>query len=175
MLPITSAPQPTPSIEQTVMVSQPPPQSTSVAPSPEQWSPSSTPIPEATEILPEIETESDLFPFIDEPSPLPSLQQPGSQFSVNGKNFRVLNKNENSLAAASVACQNKQATIATVTSDSLDAMTEKLKAMSQTRIIIGTWNGDSYSLTGTSCLIMHVDYGIYPGTCTEASSVLCQL
>lgn len=195
MLPITAAPQPTTGIAPPVKPVTtsiappvkpvttsiapplpPPPKTTSVIPSPLEIGPSYThPAPEATKILPEIETVTDLFPFIDEPIPLPSKQQPGAQFSVNGRNFNVVNKNEGSLAAASAACQNNQATIATVTSENLQAASDKLKEMGHSKIIIGSWNGDSYSLTGTSCLIMNVEYGIYPGICTEASSILCQL
>lgn len=175
MLPVTVAPQPTPSTSPPAVASVPPPPPPPPPPQTTPVTPPTTAIPEATKILPDIETGSDLFPFVDEPSPLPSQQPAGLQFSANGKNFSVINKSENSLVAASAACQKNQATIATVTSDSLDGITEKLKSMSQNRIVIGTWNGDSYSLTGTSCLIMHVDYGIYPGICTEASSVLCQL
>lgn len=96
------------------------------------------------------------------------------KFKLNGRNFHVINKFEKSLASADKTCFQNKAEIASVTSQSLTALTEKLKEMTQSKVIIGTWNGDGYALSGENCLILQTGQGIYPGTCSEASAILCQ-
>lgn len=96
------------------------------------------------------------------------------KFKVNGENFHVINKFEKSLASADKTCVQNKAEIASVTSQSLTAVSEKLKEMTQNKVIIGAWNGDGYSLSGEDCLILETSQGIYPGACSEATAILCQ-
>jgi hypothetical protein len=172
--------------------------STSTAP--EQSSPTT----EFSKIVPEIETMSDILSIIDErlPSSIitttptqatnpttanaqiaatnpvneePEIVQPiNLRFKVNGRNFHVINKYESSLTAAGLICQQIRASVAPVTSDSYQGVADKLKDMAPGKVIIGSWNGDSYSLTGDNCLILQVNHGISPGTCGDASAILCQ-
>lgn len=95
-------------------------------------------------------------------------------FKVNGRYFHVINKFESSAVAAGVTCNQIQASIATVTSDSYQGVVAKLKDVMPGKVIIGAWNGDNYSLTGSDCLILQANHGIFPGTCTDASAILCQ-
>ncbi|GAA5812304.1 hypothetical protein MFLAVUS_005755 [Mucor flavus] len=132
--------------------------------------PATVPLP--TAVFPQLETETDLQPFIEAPKST-AVNSP-SKFNFNGKDFHIVSKNQQSSAAANSACQVNQATVATITTDSFQGISNKLKSLGQSKMIIGSWNGDSYSLTGASCLIMQVDYGIYPGNCVDALSVLCQ-
>ncbi|KAI8639742.1 hypothetical protein BD408DRAFT_420834 [Parasitella parasitica] len=133
----------------------------------------------ANEILPEIETISDLSPFIDEKLPLE--EQPAEdilhQFNADGQHYHVVSKDGNSLAQAHQSCQNSQTNIGGVTSAGYQAVAENLQNVMLTtgnKLIIGSWNGDNYSLRGNNCLILQVNNGIYPGSCAEATAVLCQ-
>lgn len=99
------------------------------------------------------------------------------QFNVDGRNYHVINKDGNSLAQASQSCRNSQTNIGDVTSAGYQAVAQNLKdAITATgnKLIIGSWNGDNYSLMGNNCLILQVNNGIYPGSCVEATAVLCQ-
>lgn len=125
-----------------------------------------------TAVFPQLETETDLQPFIEAPKSTAVSSLP--KFNIGGKDFHIVSKNQQSSVAANSACQVNQGTVATITTDSFQGISNKLKSLGQSKMIIGSWNGDSYSLTGASCLIMQVDYGIYPGNCVDALSVLCQ-
>ncbi|KAL9554690.1 hypothetical protein PS6_003288 [Mucor atramentarius] len=145
-------------------------------------SPATTTEPATTsiqEILPEIETISDLSPFIDEK--LPAQQPPTAdilhQFNVDGRNYHVVIKNGDSLAQANQSCRKSQTNMGGVTSAGYQAVAQNLQHVVDTagnKLIIGSWNGDNYSLRGNNCLILQVNNGIYPGSCAEATAVLCQ-
>ncbi|KAI8067305.1 hypothetical protein BDF21DRAFT_345835, partial [Thamnidium elegans] len=132
--------------------------------------PTTAPLP--TAVFPQLETETDLKPFIEAPKPT-ALSSP-SKFNFDGTEFHIIYKNQQTSAEANSSCQLNQATVATITTGSFQGISNKLKSLGQSKMIIGSWNGDNYSLTGASCLIMHIDYGIYPGNCVDALSVLCQ-
>jgi hypothetical protein len=151
-----------------------------------------------------VEIVTETVPIIDEPlpstisetittnTPPASLPEPvdnspptaefiNMQFKINGRKFHVIDKYENSLVAAGYICrqQDQRSSVATITSDSYQAVAENLKDImvqhgGSNKVIIGSWNGDNYSLAGNSCLILHVDHGIFPGTCADASAILCQ-
>ncbi|KAK4511210.1 H(+)-transporting V1 sector ATPase subunit D [Mucor velutinosus] len=174
----------TPAPSQTITTTGDTPSSSSSS-SPPPPPPSSVTTTEAAtpfiqEILPEIETISDLAPFIDEK--LPTEQQPSStdilhRFNVEGRNYHVVNKNGNSLAQATMSCRKSQTNIGGVTSAGYQAVTRNLQYvvdMTGNKLIIGSWNGDNYSLRGNTCLIMQLNNGIYSGDCAEATAVLCQ-
>ncbi|KAL9540972.1 hypothetical protein MBANPS3_009381 [Mucor bainieri] len=136
------------------------------------------------EILPEIETISDLLPFIDEKLPTEGIPPPPAvvadilhQFNVDGRKYHVVNKDGNSLAQANMSCRKSQTNIGGVTSAGYQAVAQNLQGVVDTtgnKLIIGSWNGDNYSLRGNNCLIMQLNNGIYPGSCAEATAVLCQ-
>lgn len=123
---------------------------------------------------------SDLSPFIDEKLPAEG-EPPASdilhRFSVDGRDYHVVNKDGNSLAQANLSCQKSQTNIGGVTSAGYQAVAQSLQQVvdaTGNKLIIGSWNGDNYSLRGNNCLIMQLNNGIYPGSCAEASAVLCQ-
>ncbi|KAF1799506.1 hypothetical protein FB192DRAFT_1286589, partial [Mucor lusitanicus] len=132
------------------------------------------------EILPEIQTISDLAPIIDEKLPsegVPPNTDVLHRFNVNGRNYHVVNKDGNSLAQANMSCRKSQTNIGGVTSAGYQQVAQNLQHVVDTtgnKLIIGSWNGDSYSLRGNNCLIMQLNNGIYPGSCAEATAVLCQ-
>lgn len=99
------------------------------------------------------------------------------QFNVDGRNYHVINKNGNSYAQASQSCRKSQSNIGGVTSAGYRAVAQNLQDVitaTGNKLIIGSWNGDNYSLNGNNCLILQVNNGIYPGSCAEATAVLCQ-
>ncbi|CAO0789873.1 unnamed protein product [Mucor circinelloides] len=173
-LPVTTSRAPATTTITTTKKNPPPPPS---SPSPAATTESATtPI---QEILPEIETISNLSPFIDEK--LPAQQPPTAdilhQFNVDGRNYHVVIKNGNSLAQANQSCQKSQTNMGGVTSAGYQAVAQNLQHVVDTtgnKLIIGSWNGDNYSLRGNNCLILQVNNGIYPGSCAEATAVLCQ-
>ncbi|GAN10639.1 hypothetical protein MAM1_0379c10183 [Mucor ambiguus] len=132
------------------------------------------------EILPVIETISDLSPFIDEKLPIegePPTTDILHRFNVDGRSYHVVNKDGNSLAQANMSCRKSQTNIGGVTSAGYEAVAQNLQQVVDTtgnKLIIGSWNGDNYSLRGNNCLIMQLNNGIYPGSCAEATAVLCQ-
>jgi hypothetical protein len=97
-----------------------------------------------------------------------------SKFEVAGSQFHVISKFEKSLELAHNVCVKNQASIASVSSESLSAVSHILNRIDAGKVIIGAWNGDNYSLSGDNCLILQTDHGIFPGTCTEAKAILCQ-
>lgn len=125
-----------------------------------------------TAIFPDIATQTDLSVFIDKQPPVNPANLP--RFSYDGKTFFLVTRSQGTLSAAENTCKQNRGTIATITTDSFKGISDSLKKMGNSRLIIGSWNGDTYSLTGPSCLILHTDYGIYPGNCAEGLSVLCQ-
>ncbi|KAI9336463.1 hypothetical protein BD770DRAFT_401740 [Pilaira anomala] len=125
-----------------------------------------------TAISLDIATQTDLSVSTDKQTPENSANLP--RFSYNGKTFFLVTKSQGTLSAAENTCKQNQGTVATITTDSFKGISDSLKKMGHSRLIIGSWNGDTYSLTGPSCLILHTDYGIYPGSCAEGISVLCQ-
>lgn len=99
------------------------------------------------------------------------------QFNVNGRNYHIIKNNGNSLAQANQICQKSQTSISDVTSAGYQALAQNLQnviTLTGSKLIIGSWNGDNYSLVGNNCLILQVNNGIYPGSCTDATTVLCQ-
>jgi hypothetical protein len=100
-----------------------------------------------------------------------------NQFDVNGIKYHVLKKQSSSLAQAQSVCgQIPGSTIGGITSDVYQAVTSQLQRLSfaNSKVIIGSWNGDSYSMSGGDCMILQLNNGIYPGQCSEASAILCQ-
>jgi hypothetical protein len=63
-----------------------------------------------------------------------------------------------------------------MTTQKYDQVALKLKTTTASgrKLIIGSWNGDAYAFSGDDCLILQVNYGIYPGSCTEATAALCE-
>lgn len=99
-----------------------------------------------------------------------------THFDVDGISYSVVSSINNNSTDASVACQRKNATISDMTSDDYDKVSIKLQTTiaSGSKLIISSWNNNSYSFFGDNCMILQVNYGIYPGSCLESTGVLCQ-
>ncbi|RCH92345.1 hypothetical protein CU098_001033, partial [Rhizopus stolonifer] len=107
------------------------------------------------------------------PSVVPSVVPSQQQFTLNGQHYYIVNKTGNTLSEAIAACKDVKAKLSDITtSNHKQIAAELLTLRGRDRLIIGSWNGDNYKLSGNECLI--INNGIYPGTCAEASAVLCK-
>lgn len=96
-------------------------------------------------------------------------------FEANDIQYHVVTYDAQSANDASIACAQNNAKLSDITSQKYDQIAIKLKALTASgrKMVIGFWNNDSYSFSGDDCLILQVNYGIYPGKCSESTAVLC--
>ncbi|KAI9254642.1 hypothetical protein BY458DRAFT_520843 [Sporodiniella umbellata] len=108
-----------------------------------------------------------------QPSAPVSLPQE-NQFEMEGKRYSVLKQGQESLSRARDACAQSQYKLGAIGTINMFAVTNELRQNAINKAIVGSWNGDDYSLQGSSCLILDVQFGIFPGQCSDAETVLCQ-
>lgn len=128
----------------------------------------------------EIATITDISAIIDEPTSTAGVVtiDPDivDQFAANDIQYKVVSSSDKSSDEAIATCQRKNSQLSNMSSQKYDQVAIKLKTTTASgrKLIIGSWNSDTYSFKGDDCLILQVNYGIYPGSCSEATAVLCE-
>ncbi|KAI8368576.1 hypothetical protein EDC96DRAFT_589975, partial [Choanephora cucurbitarum] len=105
-----------------------------------------------------------------------SLSKPKEKkFRMDDQLYHIVQKKASTQNSMIRACQAKKASLAAVQSDTIHAITAELQRLigPNKKLVVGSWNGDHYNLSGSQCLVMQTGNGIYPGPCTEATLALC--
>ncbi|CAO3673845.1 unnamed protein product [Rhizopus stolonifer] len=123
-------------------------------------------------------------PSVVKPKPSTARPQPSSsakpsdgkegQFEMDGKRYSILKQGQDSLLNAKSACSRSQYKLGAIGSINMYDITQELLQNKIKKVIVGSWNGDDYSLHGSSCLILDARLGIFPGICSDADAILCQ-
>ncbi|OBZ81937.1 hypothetical protein A0J61_10016 [Choanephora cucurbitarum] len=109
------------------------------------------------------------------PASISSSKSKEKKFRMDDQLYQIVQKKASTQDSMIRACHAKKASLAAVRSDTIHAITAELQRLigPNKKLVVGSWNGDHYNLSGSQCLVMQTGNGIYPGPCTDATLALC--
>ncbi|KAI8370692.1 uncharacterized protein BYT42DRAFT_583369 [Radiomyces spectabilis] len=109
------------------------------------------------------------------PSRLPSNAPSAHMFDVQGTSYKILTVEKKNATGLKALCKADKGMLGDISFASFQAFQKQMgKVNGVSKVVIGTWNGDMYSLQDNQCLFMTLNFGIVADDCANANAVLCQ-